>query len=296
MFSNSRTDCILIWGHGLQYLNEIMAEIRNDSGFKILKIVKHKPGSIKKLVREVYSFDYAPFSHLKSKTKYLLKTKKEVCFIFIKNLNPNEDFFGKNEFRHLESQSLKNLKETIRIKYNPRDDNGITHNHVIHATDSIEQTNQLIKYLGWDKGVSLFKNSIGFIDVPYYLDKYNVFKIKEIEIKDLYCNIVEGDTWSNFTLSSKRIHESPQYLGLTGGISIYAEYINKFRGGALQADYNLEKFVSLSKDFNYLAAPYENSYVMVELIEKKLVIVDGLHRACILLKNGFKKIKICQVQ
>ena len=296
MFLNSRKDCIIIWGHGLPYLNEIMLEIRENSGFNILKIVKHKPRSIKKLVKEVYSFDYAPFWHLKSKTKYLLKTKREVCFIFIENLDPNVDFFGKNEFRHPESQSLKKLKELVRLKYNPRDENGITHNHIIHATDSEEQTNELLKYLGGKNGILAFDKTINFINAPHYINKYNIFEIKDVDITNLYCNIIQGDSWYNYSVSLKKINKSPQYLGLIKDIAIYQSYIEKYRGGALREDYNLPKFISLSKDFKYLASPHENSYVLVELIDNKLVVIDGLHRACILMKNNCKKIKVCQVK
>ena len=72
----------------------------------------------------MYAYDYAPFWHLKDKSKYLMGTKNEVCFIFIKNNHPNIDFYGEKNFRHLESKTIKAFKEMIRDKYNSYE-NGI---------------------------------------------------------------------------------------------------------------------------------------------------------------------------
>ena len=66
-----RYDYLLIWGHGLQYKNEIVNEIESNPNFKIEYFIYHEPKSIKKLVNEIYSYDYAPVFHLKGKTKYL---------------------------------------------------------------------------------------------------------------------------------------------------------------------------------------------------------------------------------
>ena len=99
----SRIDCILVWGHGLKHLEDIIFEIEKNKNFEVLKIIKHIPKSQKKLVKEVYSYDYAPFYHLKNKTKYLMKVDNVVCFIIVKNIIPNEDFYGEGAFRHVES-------------------------------------------------------------------------------------------------------------------------------------------------------------------------------------------------
>ena len=56
-----RYDYFLIWGNGLKFKTQIINEIRADNNFQIVKILHHKPKSIKKLVRAIYSYDYAPF-------------------------------------------------------------------------------------------------------------------------------------------------------------------------------------------------------------------------------------------
>jgi hypothetical protein len=152
---------------------------------------------MKSFVKEIYSYDYAPFWHLKDKTKYLLKTPQEVCFIFIKNLNPNEDYLGENSFRHKECLILKKFKEQLRDKYNPYCNNKRTHNHVIHATASQKQTSHIMNYLGYQEGINHFESENKFVNLPYYIKGFNNFEFKEIDVADLFCNVIEGDRWDN---------------------------------------------------------------------------------------------------
>ena len=64
-------DYFLIWGHGLQYSKEIIDYIRSIPEFEIQLIKKYRPRSISRLIKKIYSYDYAPYFHLKAKTKYL---------------------------------------------------------------------------------------------------------------------------------------------------------------------------------------------------------------------------------
>jgi hypothetical protein len=166
---NHRYDYFLIWGNGLRYKNQIIDEIRKDNNFQIVKILHHKPKTIKKLVQAIYSYDYAPFWHLKSKTEYLLKTTPEVEFIFVKNIDPREDYVGEGDFRHVESQTVKHLKETIRDKYNERKDDRRTEEHVVHASDNQEQTDYILRYLGFNEGLNyLTREPNKLIKTKYY--------------------------------------------------------------------------------------------------------------------------------
>ena len=289
--TKKRIDSILIWGHGLEFLYEILDEIRKN--FLILKIKRYKIKNMKKFVKDMYSFDYAPYWHLKDKTKYLLDTKNEVCFIFIENNYPDEDFFGEGAFRHKESKKLKLFKEKIRDKFNPYENNKRTHNHIIHATDSIIQTDYILKYLGYKEGVSLFDKKISFIDIPYYLD-FKSFTIKNIDISQLYASIIEGENWNNFEVIIKPLKETPHFLGLMD-LKIYEKYIHRFLGGPLQDDYNIKRYFKLKENFQYLKESFENSFIIVKKIDNKYIILDGLHRASLCLFNEYKEIKVCQV-
>lgn len=274
---------------------EIVSLIRNEPDFDIVKIVKHRPKNIKKLVREVYSFDYAPFWHLKAKTKYLLKTEKEVCFLFIENRGLEWDFLGEGSFRHKESLTLKSFKDRVRDKFNPRENGKRSENHVIHATDSEEQAHHLLKYLGYEEGLAIFTKDNSVFGLPYYLKGYSRFIIKEINTDELYCTVMVGKSWDDYRTERRLLRESPQYLGLTSDITIYRDYISRFIGGGLQENYNLDKYLKLSSNFEYLSAPFETSYVLAEIVEGKFLIVDGMHRATIHLSQGKQRIKICQI-
>lgn len=293
--SKSRIDSILVWGHGLKQFDDILNDIRTNKNFEILKIQKHKPKSMKSFIKEMYSFDYAPFWHLKAKTKYLLKTPQEVCFIFVKNINPNEDFLDVGSFRHKESLELKQFKEELRDKYNPYKKGKRTHNHVIHATDSQEQTEQMLKYLGYEEGASLFECENVFVDLPYYLKGYKNFEFKIVSTDTLFCNIIEGNSWDNFSSKTVQVRESPQYRGISVDMSIYEEYIAKYLGGPLQENYNTQRYKKVYENFEYLQEPYQNSFVIVERKEDKYIILDGLHRACCHIHQENKEIKICQI-
>jgi hypothetical protein len=291
-----RIDCIIIWGHGLKYFDDILREIRENKSFKVLRIQRYKPKNLKKFVKEVYSYDYAPFWHLKEKTKYLLKTPNEVCFIFFENLHPDEDYLDVGYFRHKESITLKKFKEGLRDKYNPHKNYQRTHNHVIHATDSQEQTKSILKYLGFDKGLDTFTKYSKCINNPYYIKNLHKLNIFNINCSELYCNVVEGDAWDNYKIITKNVYDSPQYIGLMGDMKTYEAYIDKFLGGPLTEDYNVNRYKRLSKEFKYLESPYATSYVIVKNVQGRLIIQDGLHRACNHIKQGYEKITICETK
>ena len=296
MFTNSRVDSIIIWGHGMKFFAEILLELEENNNFQILKIIKHIPKSQKHLVREVYSFDYAPFVHLKSKTKYLHQVKNEVCFIFIKNLAPNEDFYGDGRFRHVESVPLKQFKESLRDRFNPYKNGIRTHNHVIHATDNQTQTHHLLKYLGYKEGIYTFLKSKEIFNIPEFILKKDTFSIVEIDYEDISCNIAIGESWNSYSLQERKVKESPHYQSLLNGDEIYNDYWKKFIGGPIKAYYSPIKFFKLKTEFNYLKEPYNNSYIIVKKYNNKYHVLDGLHRAALHFHQGNSSIIACLIK
>jgi hypothetical protein len=277
-----RLDYFLIWGHGIIHRNEILDIIRKQDFIKIEKILYHTPKSIAKLVKKVYSYDYAPFHHLKSKTQYLLNTSKEVIFIFVKNNNPNEDYFGEGAFRHIESLNIKLLKEKLRDLFNPRIAGLRTEDHIIHASDNEDQTNYILKYLGHKNGAFALEYKSTILNIPYYLKNPKSFTIKRISTDNLLCNIVTG-TRNNYDILSVPLDKSPHFRGLTENINIYKKYIEEFIGGPLTEDYSAEKFLNLVENFKYLTKPFTNSYIVTSKNrDSNYLIHDGLHRAAIL--------------
>lgn len=291
MFNSFRYDYILIWGNGLIYKNQIIKEIKDHLDFEIISIINHKPKTIKNLVKAVYSFDYAPFAHLRNKTRYLLSTKPEVCFIFFKNNNPDEDYLGKNKFRHVESLTLKKFKEKIRDRFNERKEDRRSENHVIHASDNQQQTDYILKYLGYSDGIKyLERKPNGIIKCPNHLKSFDIITIKEIDINKIFCSIINFEN-NKAKLVQKPLSESPHYKAVSENKSYYVKYLQEFQGDLLKDNYSEEKFYNLLKNLKYLEGKNKTSYIIVK--EEKpdfYVILDGLHRASILKYRGENKI------
>jgi hypothetical protein len=292
-----RYDYFLIWGNGLAYKDEILDNISSHGDFEIAKIVRHSPRSIKKLVKEIYSYDYAPYWHLRGKTEYLLTTIPQVLFIFVKNMNPMEDFSGEGAFRHIESSTVKLLKEQIRNKFNERKEDRRTENHVIHASDNESQVDHILRYLGFKEGLNYLKRCPNkILDVPYYISEFNEFAIRNIEIDKLFCNILRG-TRASYKVELVPIEESPHHACLQGNPEKYEKYIQEFLGGPLDQYYSVKKFLNLSKDLIYPNESAPSKYILVkELGPDEHVILDGLHRTSILKSRDQKKLPVAVIE
>ena len=287
---------MLIFQHlYIDQFDNILKEIRSNENFEIIKISRYKPHNIKSFVKKIYSHNYISNSQLSSKIKYLQNVPREVCFVFVKNIYPQEDYISIKNHRHIESLALRKFKEKLRVKYNPSKYNTITHNHVIHATDSELQTHKMLKLIGFKKGVYGFKKENKFLKLPYYIKDRSSFKFCMVDVDELYCNTIEGDSWDSFSIKTISIKDSPQYKGISKNMSIYENYIKKYLGGPLQEDYNLERYKNLVNNFEYLKEPFQSSFVITMKINNRQIIIDGLHRASCHIFNGNNKIKICQI-
>lgn len=273
----NRLDYILIWGHGLKYKERILSILEEQNYLKILKIYFYEPKSINRFVKQVYSYDYAPFYHLKAKTRYLLNTPKKVLFIFVENSDPQEDYFGEGDFRHLESTKMRQLKWMLREEFNPRCNGEMSHNHVIHISDNEQQTYNMLQYLGF-KGMNCFQKNI--LDIPYHIKNFNSLRIKSVDVDKLYCRIACGNP-RDYKTKPVPLGESPHYRSLIYGFDIYENYLIKYHGYRLQDYYSLRKYKHLVETLNYLS-DVNVSYICVSNVDNKLIIMDGLHRASIL--------------
>lgn len=279
----SRFDYFLIWGHGVRYQKEIQEIINNEPHFQVTKVIDYEIKNISKFIKKIYSYDYAPFFHLKNKTKYLKQTPPKIRIIIVKNNFPVETYYGEGSFLHIECERVKRIKETIRNQFNERKLDRRTENHVIHASDNEKQTDYLLKFLGYKTGIEIFrKNSNRIINAPYHLFIPNSYLIKTINIDELYCSIIVNDRIRVVSLD-----KSPQY---SGG-NQYTEYLKKYNGKYLQDGYSIEKYNLLQKNLRYLQGKYKNDYIIIKNDGSKFIIIDGLHRAAILKKREVKTLK-----
>lgn len=290
---NRRYGYFLIWGHGLSCKDNILQSIRKKVFIDILRIIRYKPSDMKKFISIIYSNNYAPLHHLINKTKYLLQTPHEVLFIFFRNNSADERFFGNGSFKHTECVKIKRFKEKIRNQYNPRKNNRRTENHIIHASDNEVQVDYVLKYLGFDNGIQTLKNRPNNnLSLPSFLPNFSTFRIKEINSSQLVCNILKGNI-NSFKTKTVEISKSPHYRCLCGDSMLYKNYVDRFLGGPLQCDYCIDNFLKLSKKMRYLKYPYSSSYIVVEEIQtNRYLIIDGLHRASILLFNHINKFPV----
>lgn len=291
---DSRFDSIIIWGHGLSHLEDILTMIREVNSFDIVRIIKYKPSSMKKFIRKVYSYDYAPLAHLKSKIKYLEKVDPTLVCVVINNKSPNVDILGEGNFRHKESLTLKRLKTEIRERFNPYEDGEMTHDHVIHATDNEEQTHHILNAIADIKIEKYYQTNL--YSVPFFLGPQSSYEIKELPFEFLLCGQAKGDS-DNFKIEQVPVKQSVQYKALCNEEDEYRAYINKYLGSALKADHGVNNYLSLKDGFEYLSAGHASSFVTVKkLSEERYLIMDGLHRAALHLSNDFDKIKVCIIK
>lgn len=291
---DSRYDSIIVWGHGLPYLEHILTMIREVDDFDIVRIIKHEPASMKKFVRKVYSYDYAPLAHLKSKIKYLEKVAPVLTCVVINNRTPDVDILGEGSFRHKESLTLKKLKTEIREKFNPYKDGEMTHDHIIHATDNEEQTHHILNAIG-DIDIEKYYLS-NLYSVPFFLGPQSSYEIKELPFEFLLCGQAKGKS-DNFNIEKVTVQQSVQYKALCNEEGEYRAYVNRYLGTALKIDHSVGNYLSLKKDFKYLSSEYATSFVTVKKIcKEKYLIMDGLHRAALHLSQNFEKIKVCIIK
>lgn len=283
----TRFDCFIIWGNGLQYSQEIMEMIRKVPQLEIVKIVRHCPGHLGDFVRQVYDRDYVPFRHLVSKTQYLLKTKSEIIAVFVRTADPRERCVGEGRFRHIESTVIKDVKEAIRDRFNPRHNGKRTEEHVVHASDHEAHTDHVLRLLGFRTGIEhLERQPNSIIHAPYHLRPFDRFRIMSLGWDQLFCHVLEDDG-ERPSLKRCRIEDSPHYQCLAGEPRVYEDYLERFRGRALCDDHSVDKLLALASSFRYLERPNHTRYILVRRHGRgEYVIQDGLHRASILRWQG----------
>ena len=293
----------IIWNHGFKYIEQILDIIRDHPKIKIQKIFRRKIDNLDNFINHIYKLDKASYSHIQEKSRYLKIVGNEIYIIFVK------DTFTKYKFKngHKYSYSETYLKWYIRLMFNPKSQNKeitiseelinkgiesaknwpsfLTHNHIIHSSDIEEETKLIKDYFNLNKiCFDLIGNN--------YLGKKKT--IKEINISDIVCNIVDIDCktikeWIN-------IIDTPHYKYLLGNYKTeYNKYILDNLGKIITCDYMSGSYDKLIQNFYYgIVIENEPSYIICTYIPKikKYQIVDGLHRACILVKNNIQKIKI----
>ncbi len=294
-----RCDCFIIWGNGLKNIPEIVGIIRDSGQYNIIRITKKDIGWMSRFIKNVYACDTVPWIHLWVKTRYLLKSPKQCIFILVENKNPDEKYGGEGKFRHIQCQHINETKRFIRSQYNPKFEDaektiaplppGVSHEHCIHATDYESQVEYLLGYFKL-KNLHFYKRNNQFsCYIPWHLrvGTHNQITEIDVDIKHIYANIY-GYTYPI------RLEDTPHYQYVSGDKSPYINYFNKNFGTVLQEDHFPEAFDILIRNFdeNYRRDDGKKSFV---IINDRNVILDGVHRASILMHRGRQRIKCIQI-
>lgn len=291
-----RYDIFIIWGNGLNYVPEIVNEIAIDSNFKIIRLKYHSFTNTETFIRDVYQCDTVPWEHLISKSRYLHSSPQKCMVIIVENLRPQEQMIGSGEFKHIQCQNITNLKIRIRSKYNPKFPNpskqiaplpkGVSHEHVIHATDYLSQTDYLLRYFNLNT-VGYYKRYDHFdYHIPWHLEVSAPDIIeKNVNISDLKCNILGKGI--------VKVQDSPHFKYVKGDKLEYQSYIDKHIGTELQENHFCKTFDRLinSYDPNY-KSDGKKSFIIAN---KNNIIIDGVHRASILTNLNIKQTRVINI-
>lgn len=285
-----RHDALIIWGHGLPDLDRVLDLVRATPGFKIRRILLRDIEDMPRFVRSVYNFDYAPYRHLIDKTRYLLSVPPRAAFIFIDNFNPQEHTVGKGRFAHTECAKMTALKRAIREQFNPRDNGQPSEHHIVHGTDHAGQTIATLKLIGFRGIDELVSETSGILDTPDHLPPQKQWTLKQIDLSKVYARIATppGRDTKHDVMP---IGQTPHALHLAGDPEAYETYWQTHRGTRLQEDHAPQAFTKLNEQLDYLGPGHPDSYLLLDpMDDERYVLLDGAHRAAILLSQGVKQV------
>jgi len=296
-----RYDFFTIWGNGLQHAEEILSILRSEKDLEIIRIEFLKVKNMKKFVFDLYACDTFPIEHLRAKLKYLFKVRPEVLIIFVRNYNPLEKPAGAGAFRKVQCQYIIQIKTNIRNQFNPRHPDkdfqilplgkGISHEHVIHASDYESQVDYFLKMFGHKNGIHYLHGDGDHLpfDKPYYLKLPKSYVYKTIPIEELRASILDDSGSNGVAHQIKKVSETPHYQSLKLGTDDYNRYLEKFRYTLLTADYSFDKLKSLDE----LATDKirYSDRILVTAESNYYMILDGVHRAAVALNHGLDQMR-----
>lgn len=289
----------IIWPNGLSNSEKIIDIIKNSNGIELVSIQKYKLNNMRSFLNKLYSIDNVPNKHLKNKLSYLYKLDTDIINIFVKNYLPQEVFVGEKLYRKKQCQTIVNIKNNIRNEFNPKHHDpdfcvpplkrGVSHEHVIHGSDSEADVDYYLKMIGIKNGIKYLENdNYGFpFSKPYYIRRPSKYIYKYLPISSLLANILEIKN-NRVTTKKVKLDKTPHYKSLVEESAIYNKYINTFRYTYLCDNYSLDNY---NKMKNLLKDPtFEFPPILVKPDEENFLILDGVHRSAISLYNKRKLI------
>jgi hypothetical protein len=295
-----RFDFFTVWPNGFCHIDDILNIIRKEMNLNIIFIQKYCFNNMHDFVMKLYGCDTVPIEHLEAKLNYLYNLPPEVINIFVENLNPQEEIIGDPPFRKIQCQHLIEIKNNIRNLFNPKHSNpnfrippldyGVSHEHVIHASDYEEQVDYYLKILGHKEGIGyLINDNYGLtFSKPFYIPRPKSYSFEKIPINLIKANIL-FTTHKEVEKKVLPIKDTPHFQALSSDIQIYKNYLYTYRFTYLCDDYSVDKFLkmkTLRQDEIKKISP-----IILNKSGDSYIILDGVHRAAVMLLNGFPEIE-----
>ncbi len=282
-----RHDVFIIFPHGIQYFDEILKILYKYPDLELLYFRKYVPYDFIQFIEDVYKTDTVPWQHIKGKTEYLKELGKDVWVILIKNHAPEEVTVGEGEYQHKQCMLVNRFKWEVRERFNPRINGERSEHHVIHATDYESQAFKIWNKIGFHsiEHINGTANPL-FPHLPFFLPELGGYTIKSQNLDELKCYQMH-ETEKNYRVP---IRESVYYKYAAGDKQPYIDYWNKFKGVRLWVDSSPMKFDKLIEKFD--PKLYPDRYMV---ISDDNVVIDGNHRAVIMLSRGIKKTNVIKI-
>ena len=294
----------LVWGHGVANYSDILNIIKDslpDIRIPYQKIVHNI--DLGGLVKVAYSDDVARIGkeHIDAKTEYMKSVPNTLAVLILVDPAPDMQSHGDGHMAINVNSRLVDVKWDIRQRFNPklsedaqRDSHGVfSHHHVIHVTDSSDGVDDVLQYLG-QPSIARLNRTGNEISIPWHLES-NSFAVEAASLKSLKirCAVSSRKCTKGSTIS---ISESPHYAFVTGNEEDYVEYYLKGRAkGILTDDHTPLAFTRLKGMFTPQQYPMcvcesdGNLRRSLLIVDAENVILDGAHRAALLLANGFSE-------
>lgn len=138
-----------------------------------------------------------------------------------------------------------------------------------------------------DTPLSVFKRLNSEFDIPYHISPITKYALKTIPVNLLRASIND--------LGSVPVGGTPHFQYLTGDREAYTEYYEKYFGVLLTADDSAENFDKMIANFHYGVHDGKRSLIVAEQEGRYYRILDGVHRAAILMHVGTKEALMMEV-
>lgn len=154
-------------------------------------------------------------------------------------------------------------------------------------------------------GYKICHNTFSFsIELPTNLKHLagRSFQICRLPLASLYARIVTKSYETEVKHTLKKLHKTPHFQFAQGEQQEYREYLARY-GLAVGygAEHSVDGFLALlASDEGYLEPPFASHYIICNKIKtffgEKIVILDGVHRACQLLLQGVTSVPVAVLE